>query len=61
MIESDKRKELLRTGKIIESVSSSKELKINRFDLTGKKSIHLTHYIENKNLLFELYQKNIDV
>lgn len=52
IIESDIRKKLFYKNEIIKAVASAKELKINRFDTTGKQSIYLTSYIKDKNILY---------
>lgn len=55
IIESDKRKNLLYQNEFILSVSSSKELKINRFDVTGKYTITLSSYIKDKDILYSYF------
>lgn len=57
IIESDKRKDLYYASQIELSVASSKEIKINRFDVTGKYTITLSSYFKNKDLLKDLYIK----
>jgi len=54
-IESDKRKELFYKNEIIQSVSSSKELGINRFDVTGKFCINMSSYGVDKTALYTLF------
>lgn len=55
IIESDKRKELLKNIDIDKSVASSKELKINRFDNGGKYFMTLHRYIEDKDILYKYF------
>lgn len=55
IIESDKRKELFYSDDFINSVASSKQLKINRFDVTGKYSITLSSYIKDKDILYKYF------
>ena len=57
LIESDKRKDLFYKAEIILSVSSAKELKINRFDVTGKYVITLNSYVKDKDILYKYFQK----
>lgn len=57
IIESDKRKDLYNNSHIELCVASSKALKINRFDVTGKYTITLSSYFNNKELLKDLYIK----
>lgn len=56
IIESDKRKDLFYRDEIILSVSSAKELKINRFDVTGKYVITLNSYVKDKDILYKYFQ-----
>lgn len=55
IIESDKRKDLFYQNELLLSVSSSKELKINRFDVTGKYAITLSSYVKDKNMLYNYF------
>lgn len=55
IIESDKRKELFYKNELASSVSSAKELKINRFDVAGKYSITLSSYIKDKEMLYSYF------
>jgi hypothetical protein len=55
IIESDKRKDLFYQNEFLLSASSSKELKINRFDVTGKYTITLSSYIKDKSMLYAYF------
>lgn len=55
IIESDKRKEQFYNNDYINSVASSKQLKINRFDVSGKYVITLSSYIKDKEILFRYF------
>lgn len=55
IIESDKRKELFYNNDYINSVASSKQLKINRFDVSGKYVITLSSYIKDKEILYRYF------
>jgi hypothetical protein len=55
IIESDRRKEYLKNGDIDNAVASSKELKINRFDIEGKYSMTLHKYVADKDILYNYF------
>ena len=55
IIESDKRKELFYNDDFISSVASSKQLKINRFDVSGKYVITLSSFIKDKEILYRYF------
>lgn len=55
IIESDKRKDLFYQNEFLLSASSSKELKINRFDVAGKYTITLSSYIKDKSMLYTYF------
>lgn len=57
IIESNKRKDLYNNSQIELCAASSKELKINRFDVTGKYTITLSSYFNNKEFLKDLFIK----